>query len=148
MTDLAPADQTDELSQLEQWLDMISKGTPPLNAGVELGWTPRQVRDLCKQAEVIDLITMAQNLADGTVVKAMYDQAVRGNMTAIQTWLFNRRPEEWKDIKRVVVSGDLKVETSTIIAAKEAAKELLAAANVVDLQRMVEANASGPVSDE
>lgn len=145
MTDLQADEllETDPLNQMARWLELISDGTPPLNAGIECGWTPQQTAKLMRDSEVQQLIEMAHAVADGTMVKSMFDQGKRGNMTAIQTWLFNRRPDEWKDVKRVVVTGDLKVDTTTIVTAREIAHELLAEASVAELQAMV-AHANRP----
>lgn len=39
----------------------------------------------------------ARAIADDRVVKSLYDEALKGNTTAMIFWLKNRRPLEWRD---------------------------------------------------
>jgi len=148
MSDLQTNEEFDELAAFERWLTLVAEGTPPLNAGVELGWTPQKINKLIADPDVQEMLSYAHARADGSVVKAMHTQAMKGNMTAIQTWLFNRRPEDWRDIRKVVISGDVKVTPALITAAKQAARELLANADIKVLQQLVEATATDADRDE
>jgi hypothetical protein len=47
----------------------------------------------------------AEEEAHGQVEDALFQAAVSGNVTAIQVWLYNRRPERWKDRRNHQVTG-------------------------------------------
>lgn len=147
MTDLSDEHEYKSVTEFDAWLQSIADGTPPLNAGIEQGWTPKKINDLLKQPDIAELVYFAQMQADGVMVKAMFDQGKKGNMAAITTWLFNRQPHEWKDTRKVVVSGEGKVDTSTIVAAREAALALLGAASIEELQGIVETTADADHTD-
>lgn len=70
----------------------------------------------------------AEAEADEEVETALYDAAVSGNVTAIQTWLYNRKSDKWQPrtgAQAVAISGSVSsvTEVTLEVSAKE---ELLA----------------------
>jgi hypothetical protein len=49
--------------------------------------------------------TAAEMEADGQVVDSLFTTALSGNVAAICAWLYNRRPDEWKDRRKFEHSG-------------------------------------------
>ena len=125
-------EDTSEVDEDELWIRKIASGTTPLNAGLELGWWPKKIE--AKMTEYGEMVSTAQLSADGDVIKALHHSAVRGNISAIQMWLFNRRPAEWRDVKRIVVSGSAEAKPDMVQSTKMAALELLRENGIVAMQ--------------
>jgi hypothetical protein len=87
-------DQTfEEMTARQEFIDKVSCGTSEFNAGIEVGWTPAKIRTMTADPDFRELVTFARELADGNVEGTLYRLAhEKGNMAAIQMWLFNRRP--------------------------------------------------------
>lgn len=45
--------------------------------------------------------TEAELIAAGEVENALYKSALKGNVVAMQVYLYNRRPDRWKDQRRI-----------------------------------------------
>ena len=145
MSDQEPLDEEifAEMTPDEVWLSKISNGTPPLNAGLELGWSPMEIRRKMERPEMAELIMYAEMEADGQVITAVHKAAKAGNMTAAQFWLLNRRPDEWKDVKRIVVTDSPAVPAATIAAGRELVDAMFGAAPSIEaLQDALEASTS------
>lgn len=145
MSDQEPCDAEifAEMTGDEVWLAKIANGTPPLNAGLEMGWSPREIRRKMEDPEIAELVMYSEMEADGQVIAAVHKAAKAGNMTAAQFWLLNRRPDEWKDVKRIVVTDSPTVPAGVIAAGRELVAEMFSAApSVEELQQALETTAS------
>lgn len=111
-----------EAEQIEEWLRMIREGTPPILAGYEVGWLPAKTKKFLADRDVAELVEASADLAVDSVVKVLFDKARAGNMTAVQMILFNRRPQEWRDVKRVELRGEVRITADE--AASQAAMVL------------------------
>lgn len=69
---------------------------------------------------------LAMARADDTVVSALFQAAKDGNVTAIQVWLYNRRPEEWRDKRGqpVMISQQTQVSNNGVTDALAAIDDL------------------------
>lgn len=95
LADARWVDQTfEEMTARQEFIDKVSCGTSEFNAGIEVGWTPAKIRTMTADPDFRELVTFARELADGNVEGTLYRLArIKGNMAAIQMWLFNRRPD-------------------------------------------------------
>lgn len=133
----------DDMTSRQAFLDKVAAGTTPFNAGIEVGWTPAATKKNVADPEFAELISYAQQMADGNIEKKLHDIALKGNLGAIQMWLFNRRPEMWKDVKRIEVNQNVNVQLGVVHSVKEAAHELMRGHSIADLQRLaIEATSS------
>lgn len=145
LADARWVDQTfEEMTARQEFIDKVSCGTSEFNAGIEVGWTPAKIRTMTADPDFRELVTFARELADGNVEGTLYRLArIKGNMAAIQMWLFNRRPDRWKDVKRIEVHTDATVHIGVVHSVKAAALQLLGERSVADLQRLaIETTAS------
>lgn len=125
------------------FLEKVAAGTSEFNAGIEVGWSPAEIRRKCAEPEFRELINFACTQADGNIEKTLYETARRGNIAAMQMWLFNRRPDKWKDVKRIEVRNDVTVSLATVGAVKAGAIELLREHGAGALQQLaIEATSS------
>lgn len=86
----------------EQYLELLRNGERRGRAAELVGvdrttvWRHQQ-RDeefalACDESEI---------LADEAVEDALYQAALAGNVVACQVWLYNRRPERWRDMRQI-----------------------------------------------
>ena len=131
-------DQTfEEMTARQEFIDKVSCGTSEFNAGIEVGWTPAKIRTMTADPDFRELVTFARELADGNVEGTLYRLArIKGNMAAIQMWLFNRRPDRWKDVKRIEVHADSTVRVEAVHSVKIGVLELLREHSIAELQHL------------
>lgn len=101
-----------DIEARKAFLDAVAAGTPRLLAGIEVGWLPAKTRQLLTNRSFLELVEIAEELADEGIEQALYAKAKSGNMTAMQLWLYNRKPERWKDVKRIEmkIDGEVSIE--------------------------------------
>lgn len=145
----AEVDRTfDEMTQRQQFLEKVACGTSEFNAGIEVGWSPAFTMRTCNDPEFRELISYSQQQANGNIEKALYDIAHKGNLGAMQMWLFNKDPLHWRDTKRIEVSTSGIVEHRLVVSVVEGAHMLLRERSIEDLQRLaIEATAAEVTSE-
>lgn len=52
----------------------------------------------------------AEMRADEEIEDALYQAALAGNVTAIQVWLYNRRPLQWRDMRQLAVAARMQID--------------------------------------
>lgn len=132
------ADDTtfEEMLEYDRFLELIRDGIPEINAALEVGWTPRRLKQLLNDPEFTELVGYARDEADGTIEKVLYEQASKGKQWAVSLWLFNRQPDRWKDIRRIEVNTTTTVNIGTVRSVKEAALELLREQGIEGMQAL------------
>lgn len=123
-----------DIVERELFLTLVADGIPPMLAGFEVQWTPRQTRLNLADPDFAVLIREAQTRNIDAIEHQLMVQAKKGNMAAIQLVLFNKRGDDWKDIKRVEVRGHVTHSVVDIEGAKQAALEYLSQGRVAELQ--------------
>lgn len=118
-------DEFDRMAAKEEFIDLVARGASPVNAGVQVGWSPQHTRKMLKDEEFADLVMGSVERANGSIEEALYARAMLGNVTAMQMWLFNRAPDRWRDVRRIEVHADHRVEVRQVASTKTAVLELL-----------------------
>lgn len=81
---------------------MVADGKPLAVAAEKVGFSLATVRKHEAMDELFrEALAEANAILDSNVAGVLYERAMDGNMTAIQMWLFNRDPENWRDMKTV-----------------------------------------------
>lgn len=114
-----------ELIEKKKFLEELLAGKGPFPAGIEIGWSPLRIRQMMADPEIIQLMSFIHEHMDQSVEYALYRAAMAGNVTAQQVWLFNRRGDKWKDVKRVVHEGEVKVGAEVVHSVRQVALGLL-----------------------
>jgi hypothetical protein len=115
----------EEMTAKEEFLTLIAQGVAPINAGIQVSWSPAKTRAMLRDAEFAEMVKDMQDCADGEIVQALFSRAKLGNVSAIQMWLFNRKPDEWRDVKRIEVRSEHKVQIGMVESTKAAVLDLL-----------------------
>lgn len=138
----------DDMARRTEFLSLVGEGTPEMNAGIEVGWTPHQTRRNCQDPAFRELIEFAKEQADGNVEHVLHTLALEKNLGAIQMWLFNRQPGRWKDVKRIEVRNEHTVQIAIVNSVKQGALELLDEVGVEQLQGLATTAIETTASDD
>ena len=109
----------------ELFIELVANGVAPINAGIQVGWTPRQLKKELSDPDFKELCDAAQERLIGSVEETLVTVAKRGNVAAITMFLFNRAPERWKDVKRIEIKNDMTISMGMVASVKQGALELL-----------------------
>lgn len=123
-----------ETAQVETFLNSIASGVPELLAGVELGWSPRQTKARLADPEFAQLVGIYKDLANDGIERALYKLANSGHLGAIQMWLYNKRAEQWRDVRRIEVRNEHTINVDAVAAARDAVLAALTSGNIGALQ--------------
>lgn len=120
--------------ECEQFLELIRQGVQPINAGIEVGWTLRQIDNMRSDPEFSELIALAQERLVETVEQVVFDRAKLGNRWAAEMVLFNRAPERWAPPTRKVDIRSHNVQETVVVSVRSTVAELIAQHGVAALQ--------------
>lgn len=135
---MSNAASDDALFEREMFLDLVKDGTPLEIAAYEVGWTPRKFERIMDDDAFAELVTQHETLRDAAVEMAVYKKATAGQQWAAQLWLYNRRPDRWKDQRslKVETNGELAphIIAATAAAVRDGVLALVRGGNVGQLQ--------------
>lgn len=138
MTDAAEFDdfeqEFEDMAQRAEFLELVADGTPEILAAYQVGWTRKKLRQYMQDPMWREMVEFANDRMLDSVEKAMVQAAKKGNLGAMQMVLYNRRPDRWRDLRRIEVKQDVTVTTVEVNAAKQAALELLREHGITALQ--------------
>ena len=126
----------DELMGRELFVELVAGGVAPINAGIQVGWTPRQLKRELADRDFKELVDAASERLIGSVEETLVAVAKRGNVAAITLFLFNRAPDRWRDVKRIEIKNDLTVSLGMVASVKQGALELLRENGVEAIQSL------------
>lgn len=129
-----------DMTEREQFLNGVARGTPPLLAGIEVGWTPARYRKVMADKEFAALVNDAHLVLDARVENVILQKALAGVEWAVKLYAFNRMKHEWKDVRHIDVTHTLDMPQHVIAAAREEARLAISevartAGGVAELQR-------------
>ena len=126
----------EELMGRELFVELVASGVAPINAGIQVGWTPRQLKKELSDADFKELVDAAAERLIGSVEETLVAVAKRGNVAAITLFLFNRAPDRWRDVKRIEIKNDVTISLGMVASVKQGALELLREQGVGAIQAL------------
>lgn len=123
-----------DLSKFDRWIEALGRGIGPLAAGAAVNWSPAKIRRLLSDPEVANFVQDIEEAKDEHIESRLYQSADAGNMTAIQMWLYNRRADRWRDVKRIVTETHVTADHTVVVNIREAVGSLLRENGVAALQ--------------
>jgi len=84
----------------DRYLRALQRGLRRSQAARLVGMTPSGINTHArKHPSFAREVDAAECYADDQIEGALFNSAKRGNVTAQQVWLYNRRPESWRDMR-------------------------------------------------
>lgn len=123
-----------DLDRFERWIAALSRGVGPMAAGAEVNWSPAKVKRLISDPDIANIMQDIEDAKDEHAEYRLFQSVDAGNMTAIQMWLYNRRPDRWRDIKKIVTETHVTADHTVVINIREAVGSLLRDNGVAALQ--------------
>lgn len=140
-----------EAARMTRFLERVREGCGPLNAAIEVGWTPAKFRRLERDPEFTELLTIARERMLEDVEEAVVAKARQGNLKAAQMVLYNQRSERWKDVRHIKVDQSGSLDVGVVVSVKQAMIEMLRdGTSVASLQpapAVIEATSTEPVEN-
>lgn len=118
----------------ELFIELVASGVAPINAGIQVGWTPRHLKKELSDPDFKELTDAALERLIGSMEETLVAVARRGNVAALTLFLFNRAPERWKDVKRIEIKNDMVISLGMVASVKQGALELLREQGVKAIQ--------------
>lgn len=109
-----------EPDERTRFIELVAQGTPFDLAGFEVGWTPFKLRKQLDDEWFMEIAVAAQDRSLDSVERKVHQLAMAGNLGAAQMILYNRRPNVWRDLKRIEVNTHSTIEVVQIDATKAA----------------------------
>lgn len=133
----APAD-FDPL-EVELFLMYIKEGSGELTAALSVGWSGADLKRFKRDTGNLALIQEARTCLDESIVQMLARNARAGNQRAIETWIFNRLPDQWRPAtQRQIVELTGVVDHTVKISVVDAVRELIAAGETAALMAPIE----------
>lgn len=83
------------------YLELRANGVGKLMSAKGVGVSDETVRQYAREfPEWDDFDRTSASEANEQVANAMFQTALKGNVTAQQVWLYNRAPDDWKDRRK------------------------------------------------
>jgi hypothetical protein len=87
----------------ERYLKLLAKGGRRIASARKCGVSEDLIEKLVKEdPEFHRALEFAEEQANEMIEDSLFQKAMSGNTTAILFWLMNRKPDVWKDMRKVV----------------------------------------------
>ena len=117
-----------DAARKEVFLDLLRKGIRRTNACKKVGIHRDTFNaHVNKNPKFAEAVMQAEMDANELVEQALFNNALKGNVTAQQVWLYNRDPERWADKRNLELTGKNggAIKTESIVGLVMEADELL-----------------------
>lgn len=124
MDTMTKADEREAVAT-SRFFERVMEGCGPINAAIEVGWTPAQLRVRMEDHDFAELVDIARERLLESVEEAVVVKAREGVRWAAQMVLYNARSERWKDVRHIKMerSGDL--DPTIVSSVRQAMIEVL-----------------------
>lgn len=130
-----------EAGQHTRFFERVLEGCGPLNAAIEVGWTPAELNRKMKDPEFADTVNIVLERRLEGVEEAIWEAARRGVRWAAQMVVYNHRADRWKDVRHIRTEHSTALDPGVVVSVKQAMLEMLQgdAGAIADMQPQMEA---------
>lgn len=107
------------------FFERVQEGCGPLNAAIEVGWTPAKLNQLMRDDEFAELLGIARERLLEDLEEVVVRKAREGNVKCLQMVLYNQRSEKWKDVRHIKMERSGALDTATVVSVKAALIDVL-----------------------
>jgi len=91
----------------QEYIQQLSQGVGRCAAAEAVGVNVKTVeRHMKADKAFAENVSTAEMFRDDQMVNALYQSGINGNVIAQQVWLYNRRPDRWKDARKYQITGE------------------------------------------
>ena len=114
-----------EAARMTQFFERVQEGCGPLNAAIEVGWTPAKLDRLMREDDFADLLAIAQERLLEDLEEVVVRKARDGNVKCLQMVLYNQRSEKWKDVRHIKMERSTAADPTLVSSVKQAMVEMM-----------------------
>ena len=114
-----------EAAQMTRFFERVRMGCGPLNAAIEVGWSPRGLEKRTKDPDFADMLAVARERLLEDIEETVIAKARQGNVKCIQMVLYNQRADRWKDVRHIKMESSGQLDQTVVLSVKQAMVELL-----------------------
>jgi hypothetical protein len=127
MTETAPLTRAEEkeAAQHTRFFERVLEGCGPLNAAIEVGWSPVELDRRMKDPEFADTVSIVLERRLEGVEETVWKKAREGVRWAAQMVVYNHRSERWKDVRHIRTEVATTLDPAVVTSVKQAMLEML-----------------------
>ena len=114
-----------QAAQHTRFFERVLEGCGPLNAAIEVGWSPSELNRKMKDPEVSDTVGIILERRLEGVEETIWAKAREGVRWAAQMVVYNHRSERWKDVRHIRTEVSSQLDPATVVSVKQAMLEVL-----------------------
>ena len=116
-----------EAAATAKFFERVMEGCGPLNAAIEVGWTPTTLKRRMKDDDFNEALQFAQERRIESVEEVIWGKALEGVRWAAQMVAYNQRSDTWKDVRHINVNRPVGIDPSVVVSVKQAVLEMMSA---------------------
>lgn len=114
-----------QAAQHTRFFERVLEGCGPLNAAIEVGWSPSELNRKMKDPEFADTVGIILERRLEGVEETIWAKAREGVRWAAQMVVYNHRSERWKDVRHIRTEVSSQLDPATVVSVKQAMLEVL-----------------------
>lgn len=143
MTTTAPLTRAEEkqAAQHTRFFERVLEGCGPLNAAIEVGWSPSELNRKMKEPEFAETVNIVLERRLEGVEETIWAKAREGVRWAAQMVVYNHRSERWKDVRHIRTERSGELDPGVVLSVKQAMLEMMRGdlGSIADMQPQYEA---------
>ena len=114
-----------QAAQHTRFFERVLAGCGPLNAAIEVGWSPAELNRKMKDEEFAETVNIVLERRLEGVEETIWMKAREGVRWAAQMVVYNQRSERWKDVRHIRTEVSSQLDPATVVSVKQAMLEVL-----------------------
>jgi hypothetical protein len=114
-----------QAAQHTRFFERVLEGCGPLNAAIEVGWSPAELRRKMADPEFADTVNIVLERRLEGVEETIWAKAREGVRWAAQMVVYNHRAESWKDVRHIRTEHSTALDPGVVTSVKQAMLEML-----------------------
>jgi hypothetical protein len=114
-----------QAAQHTRFFERVLEGCGPLNAAIEVGWSPAELERKMKDAEFAETVGIVLERRLEGVEETIWVKAREGVRWAAQMVVYNQRSDRWKDVRHIRTEVSNQLDPATVTSVKQAMLEVL-----------------------
>ena len=118
------AGEIDDIERRHEFVELVARGYGTYYAGLTVGLSPAQIRQLEHDPEMLDIIDIVREFHNDTVEYSILRSAQAGNVQAQKMYALAKMPERgWVEKRSLVIEGQARVDV--VHSVRQALQETL-----------------------